>query len=192
MTSQELDHVLAAARSGNPPALDHVFALLYDELRALARRQRRRWRGEATLGTTALVHEAYLKLANAGVGIEGESHFLGVAARAMRQLLSNHARDRRRLKRGGDRRRTSMDVESLAAQVAERDLDTVVAVDDALSMLEREHPRMVRVVECRFFAGLSVPDTARALGTSAATVKRDWSAAQTWLHDRLHGRDADA
>jgi RNA polymerase sigma factor (TIGR02999 family) len=186
MTSQALDFVISAARSGDRPAIDHVFELLYDELRGLARRQRRRWRGEATLGTTALVHEVDLKLANAGgIGLEGESHFLGVAARAMRQLLSNHARDRHRLKRGGDRQQTSVDVEHLAADIAGRDLDTVITIDDALSVLEHEHPRMVRVVECRFFAGLSVPDTARALGTSAATVKRDWSSAQRWLYARL-------
>lgn len=186
MTTHALDHVLAAARSGERPGIDHVFALLYEELRGLARRQRRRWRDEATLGTTALVHEVYLKLANAGgIGLEGESHFLGIAARAMRQLLSNHARDRRRLKRGGERRQTSIDVDQLAADVTDGDLDAVIAIDDALGALALEHPRLVQVVECRFFAGLSVPDTGRALGMSPATVKRDWSVAQAWLHQRL-------
>ena len=185
-----MDHsltgLLHALRNGDRQAMGRAFELLYDELRALARRHRRRHGADDMLGTTALVHEAYLKLVQAdGLDLDGRAHFLGVAARAMRHLLANHARDRRRLKRGGGLHRTSTDLDHLASRLSDHDLATMVAIDDALNELERHDARLARVVECRFFAGLSVPDTARALGTSAATVKRDWAAAQTWLYERL-------
>lgn len=186
MDAPTLTDALAAFERGDADAYGHAFAMLYGEMHAIARRQRRRWPGEVTLGTTALVHEAFLKLGAAEhLEFDGRSHFLGVAARAMRHLLCNHARDRRRLKRGGALRRTDADVDALPGDVADADLETLIALDDALRRLESIDPRQARVVECRFFGGLSIPDTAAALGTSPATVKRDWARARDWLHEQV-------
>jgi RNA polymerase sigma factor (TIGR02999 family) len=183
-----MTELLTALKRGETEAWGHAFELVYDELRGLAHAQRRRFADQPTLGTTALVHEAYLKLAAAGgVGIDGRRHFLGLASRTMRHLLCNHARDRRRLKRGGALRRATADVDDVADHVSHEDLETLVALDDALTRLERLDERLARVVECRFFAGLSIPRTAEALGTSAATVKRDWTLARTWLYREIAG-----
>lgn len=188
MDRETLTDLLTAVGRGESDAYPRAFAVLYEELRVIAHGQLRRWPDDRTLGTTALVHEAYLKLGAAdGIGIENRSHFLAIASRAMRQLLCNHARDRRRLKRGGALRRTTVDPDDVAAQTTEHDLDTLIALDDALTRLEREDERLARVVECRFFAGLSIPDTAAALGTSPATVKRDWALARAWLYRALDG-----
>lgn len=171
---------------GDAVAHGRAFSLLYDQLRSMAHGHRRSWAREGTLGTTALVHEAYLKIAGAnGLEIDGRAHFLAVASRAMRQLLCNHARDRQRLKRGGAYRQTGADVDELPDDLTLDDLTTLLALDDALARLETENERWARVVECRFFAGLSIPDTAAALATSPATVKRDWTEARVWLYRAL-------
>ncbi len=161
-------------RSG-PAAL--TFEALYDELHALAHRQVRRSRPGATLSTTALLHEAYLKLA--GVDrIAERQHFFALAARAMRQVLVDHARERAALKRGGGQVVVTLgdEVPAVAAEASE-----LLALDSALAGLQAVDERLARVVELRFFAGLSVEETAAALGTSTATVKRDWRAARAFL-----------
>jgi RNA polymerase sigma factor (TIGR02999 family) len=176
---------------GDPVAYGRAFSLLYEQLRSMAHGHRRNWAREGTLGTTALVHEAYLKVAGSdGLEVDGRAHFLAVASRAMRQLLCNHARDRRRLKRGGDYRQTGADVDEVPDDVTFDDLTTLIALDDALARLEAENERWARVVECRFFAGLSIPDTAAALATSPATVKRDWADARMWLYRALETGEA--
>lgn len=182
-TQTTITRLLGELDGGDRRAFQDLFALLYDEIHELARRQRQRWRGDYTLDTTALVHEAYLKLAGQRrVGAASRAHFAAVAARAMRHILCNYARDRRALKRGGDAVPVTWDE---AAAPAADPSDALVALDDALRQLERVDPRRSQVVECRFFGGLTVEDTAAALGVSARTVKRDWAVAQAWLHREL-------
>jgi RNA polymerase sigma factor (TIGR02999 family) len=182
---------LAEIRDGDPVAVDRYFALVYDELHGLARRQRRRWQGNHTLNTTGLVHEAYVKLA-AQKRIEAETpgHFLAIASRAMRHILCNHARAARARKRGGNLERLSLDSlhpAALPAPPLEDHSDVLVALDAALRRLEDIAPRQSRVVECRFFGGLTVEETGAALGISPRTVKRDWQVAQAWLHREIAG-----
>ncbi len=186
--------LIRAWGDGDTKAGDQLFARVYDELRLIARRLRRRnaARGDHTLETTALVHEVYLRLAGAGsLSVQNRGHFFAVAVRATRQIVSNYARDAQALKRGG-----SAVVDTFDGALAEKlgvvpdDLvDRVAALDAALLRLEQLHPRPCRVVECRYFGGLSIPETALALEISEATVKRDWAVAQAWLHRAL--RDAD-
>ena len=185
-TDGRIAQLLSSLASGDREMADELFEMVYSELKQIARRQRRRWHGDHTLHTTALVHEAYVKLSGgAQVEVDGRDHFHALAARAMRQILCNHARDRRAKKRGRDRERV-MDgredelvdqVESTGAE----ELETLIALDDALRRFEEFHPRGSRVVECRFFGGMSVEETARAIGVSPRSVKRDWSLAQAWL-----------
>lgn len=175
---------------GDAPAGDQLFTLVYEEMRAVVRRQRRRWRGDDTLDTTALVHEVYLRLADApSLSVRDRAHFYAVAARATRQILSNYARRGRAEKRGGDAHRLPLEVLDVLPRAAgdeqENRLDRLWELDEALQQLEALHPRPCRVVECRFFAGLSVGDTAAALSISEATVKRDWALAQAWLRRAL-------
>lgn len=159
--------------------MDELFAATYDHLKELAGVQRRRWRGDETLSTTAIIHEAYLKVARQeDPHWEDRGHFFAVASMAMRQTLINYARDKRAAKRGGDRRRTTLDGESLSASNA---VDEIIALDEALERLAALEPRQARVVECRFFGGLSVVETAEAVGVSPATVKRDWAVARAYL-----------
>jgi len=177
--------LLQAAQRGDRAALDALFPLVYEELTALAHRQRQRWHGDMTLNTTAVVHEAYLKLADqAQLPAESRAHFFAVAATAMRHILCNHARDRSRQKRGGGVPHVSLGPSHEAVAhlaLSDDQTDKLAALDDALQRLERVAARQARIVECRFFGGMSVDDTASALGVSPRTVKRDWSFAQAWL-----------
>jgi RNA polymerase sigma factor (TIGR02999 family) len=181
--------LLEELQHGNRAALDELFPLVYHELRRLAHRHRRRWDGDETLGTTALVHEAYLKLVGGQrLAASNRAHFLAVAAKAMRQVLGDYARAGRRLKRGGDLRRVSLEVlEAEPGQlvVSEEQAETLTALDAALDRLEQEDSRLSQVVECRFFAGLSIADTAAVVGSSPATVKRDWTLARAWLYREM-------
>lgn len=182
--------LLEALEGGERAALDELFPLLYDELRALAGLQRSRWHGNETINTTALVHELYIKLADQKrVGVEGRAHFYALAGKAMRQILSNHARMQRAKKRGGMSLKLPLDEAKVlpdkGVSFSHEQAELLIMLNDALSRLERDDPRRGRVVECRFYGGMSIPDTAIALGISPRTVKRDWAVAQAWLHREM-------
>lgn len=184
----DITRILASMRDGDRhDAMERLAPLLYDELRALARSHLNRERQDHTLQATALVHEAYLRLLGADQPPWNDrTHFFRAAAEAMRRILVEHARARGRIKRGGDRVRVELR-ESLIG--GGHDLDEVLALDDAFRRLDEQDPRAADVVRLRYFAGLSVADTATALGVSERTVKRDWALARAWLFQEL--RDAD-
>ncbi len=174
--------------NGDRNALAALFPIVYDELRAVAHRRRRGWNGDVTLGTTALVHEAYLKLVDVNqLGARSRAHFLRVASMAMRQILCNYARDQRAAKRGGSAPKASLDLLSDGAQAgfSVEQTDTLAELDEALGRLEKMDARLASVVECRFFGGLTIEDTATALDVSVATVKRDSSLARAWLYREM-------
>ena len=177
--------LLQAVDRGDREALDELFPLVYRELSVVAHNQRRTWRGDLTLTTTALVHEVYLKLVDQErLPAESRAHFFAVAAKAMRHILCNYARDRGRMKRGGNIPHLPLEPgKDLAAdvQLSDDQIDTLTALDESLQALERIAERQARVVECRFFGGMSVQDTAAALRISPRTVKRDWTFARAWL-----------
>lgn len=173
-------------RRGERHAVDQLFAILYDELKELAGRQRRRWQGNYTLNTTALVHEAYVKLVGQSrVEVEGRAHFHALAARAMRHILCDYARDQTTQKRGGHLERLPLEELNLLPDqpaFTAAHLHLLVELDAALTRLEEIDPRPAKVVDCRFFGGLTIEETATALEISPRTVKRDWAMAQAWLH----------
>ena len=173
----EVTRLLQAAREGVPAALDRLVPLVYEDLRRLARRQLGHEYAERTLSPTALVHESYLKLGGSAMVARDRAHFLALAARAMRQVLVDHARDRKAAKRGGGlwERTTLTD----GAWVREFDPDGMLVLDEALAGLE---PRQRQVVECRFFGGMEEREIAVALGVSERTVHRDWVKARAWLY----------
>ena len=174
---------LLAWRAGEASARENLFPLVYDELRRIAHRQMAGERAGHTLDTTALVHEAYLKLVDqTRADWTDRTHFYAVAANAMRRILVDYARRYRTDKRGGAPVRVSLTDGML---VAEQRADTLLAVDDALTELARIDERLSRVVECRFFAGLTEQETAEVLGVTARTVRRDWTKAKGWLHRTL-------
>lgn len=167
--------------SGDVGALDRLFPIVYEELRRVAHGQLHRERTGHTLNTTALVHEAYLKLVRHPPDVQWKRriHFFAVAARAMRQILVNHAKARSRAKRGGDAPQVSLDE---AVIMPETRAEELVALDEALHRLEAMNQRQSRVVECRYFGGLTIEETAQVLGVSVVTVKRDWTTARAWLY----------
>jgi RNA polymerase sigma factor (TIGR02999 family) len=182
----EVTRLLDALQHGDRAALDRLFPLVYEELRAVAHGQRQRWQGDYTLDTTALVHEAYLKLVDQSrASWESRAHFLATAAKAMRHILINYARDRGAQKRGGDRPKLSLEElsEGLEGAVILSDdsAELLVALDAALTKLEQVNERQSRIVECRFFGGLTIEETAAALGISTASVSRGWAMAQVRL-----------
>jgi len=184
--------LLRTAERGDREALNTLFPLVYDELRNLARQQRRRWHGDITLDTTALVHEVYLKLAGQeDTRTQGRAHFCAVAAKAMRHILCNYARYRNAKKRGGGVQHLRLEPgHELAGQLQLSDDQTerLAALDDALRGLEGIAERQARVVECRFFGGMTLEDTATALGVSQRTVERDWTFARAWLQREMQAR----
>jgi RNA polymerase sigma factor (TIGR02999 family) len=187
---QKVTQWLVAWSNGDSAALDQLIPLVHEELRRLARRymgqERRREHHGVTLQTTALVNEAYLRLIDTrDVQWESRAHFFAIAARLMRRILVDYARSRNRAKRGGAAQRVSL--EEAAVFSAERAPD-LVALDDALDALAKIDERKGRVVELRFFGGMSVEETAYALGVSSETVMRDWRLAKSWLLHELDGR----
>jgi RNA polymerase sigma factor (TIGR02999 family) len=181
---------LHAARGGDPAALDQAFQLVYDDVRAIARARVARFGVGSTLDTTAVVHEAYLKLARHGeMAWEDRQHFFAVASAAMRQVLLDHARRHLSIKRGGGAAHLPLTEAAAAAAVDDQARD-VIALDAALSRLAALDTHLARVVELRFFGGLTVEETAQTLGVSEATIKRAWRRARAFLHRELVGAAA--
>jgi RNA polymerase sigma factor (TIGR02999 family) len=178
--------LLERARAGDRSAVSQLMPLVYGELHRVAARSLRRERGRQTLQTTALVHEAYLRLFKGQpVSFQDRAHFLAIAARSMRQILIERARARGASKRGSGRGPITLD-ESLLTDTP-RPID-FLDLDNALNRLAALDDRQARIVECRFFGGLTVEETAEAIGTSPATVKRDWTTARAWLYRELTRR----
>lgn len=166
---------------------DELLPLVYDELRALARARMAREDPGHTLAPTVLVHEAYLRVAGgADDAWNGRGHFFGAAARAMRRILVEQARRKARLRHGGDRERVELDAEQVAIEPPDQ---RVLAVDEAIERLEDRDPRKARIVELRYFAGLTNPETAAALEVSVPTVEREWRFIRAWLQTELGDQD---
>jgi len=184
-TPQNVTQLLLGWSSGDKEALDKLVPLVYDELRRQAARYLRRERVGHTLQTTALINEAYLRLIDQkNVHWQNRAHFFGIAAQLMRRILVDHARTKKRAKRGGSDVRVSFSEATIKAKG--QDLD-IVALDEALERLTKIDEQQSRIVELRFFSGLTVEETAEVLSISPATVKRDWSMAKAWLHRELTG-----
>lgn len=182
-SSPQVTHLLHAWKGGDEEAFEQLLPVVYDELRRLAQRHLDRERVGHTMSATALVHEAYINLAQADAPhLNDRVHFMAIASRVMRRVLVWHARKRNAAKRGGGLVAATLDEQAVAEQTT---LEEVLALDEALQELEQLEERLCRVVECRYFAGLTVPETAQALGISPATVKRDWTTARAWLKSRL-------
>ena len=176
-------------RDGDEGAREALIPLVYDELRRLARRHLRRERPDHTLQSAALVNEAYLRLIRQEQPQwQNRAHFFGVAAQLMRHILVDHARNRAAAKRGAGAPRLTLDPEYALPQ--ERDIDLVV-LDDALNQLAALDPQQSRVVELRFFGGLSIEETSIVLGISPATVKREWATARAWLRREMKNKSKD-
>lgn len=179
----EVSRLLIEWGRGDQEALDRLMPLVYDELRRLASRHLRRERPDHTLQTTALVHEAYLELVGQQhANWQNRAQFFAIAAQLMRRILVDYARSHQAAKRGGDYIKLSLDE---AAALSDEKSADLLALDEALDRLANIDPQQSRVVELRVFGGLSVEETAAALGISPRTVKREWSMARAWLHQQL-------
>jgi len=186
-SQQGITQLLVDWKSGNQAALDELLPLVYDELRRLAASYLGRERSDHTLQPTALVHEAYLRLIDQRqVNWQNRAQFFGIAAQMMRRILVNHARDRNTAKRG-NQHKVSLDEAVSFFQLPDVEL---VALDDALTRLAAIDEEQSRLVELRFFGGLTIEETAEVLSTSPATVKREWSLAKAWLHREINRGDA--
>jgi RNA polymerase sigma factor (TIGR02999 family) len=179
----DLTPMLRAAREGDGEALDLLFSQIYGQLKQLAHAQRRHWEGDYTMNTTALAHEAYLKLVKQDqADWDDRAHFMCIASKAMRHILVNYAERRRAEKRGGGVDALALDESN---PIAPRAAEEILDLHHALERLAQVGGRAVEVVECRFFAGLTIRETAAALGISRTTVERDWMAASAWLRQEL-------
>lgn len=189
MDEAPITRLLEAARGGDADATETLFTAVYAELKVLARSNRRRWQGNPTMNTTALINEVFIKLAGAeAVDFSNRTHFYATASKAMRQVLVNYAGRQRALKRGGDAMRVTLDESVFSTEAS---ADELLHVHQVLTELEQEHPRRSRIVECRVFGGMSVEEVADALGISTATVKREWRVATAWLFDALQRTTGD-
>lgn len=177
---EDVTALLALAREGDAEAAAALIEVVYPELRRLAASYLRRERPEHTLQPTALVHEAYLRLAGQSLDLQNRAHFFGVAAHLMRQVLVEHARARKTQKRDGQKAPLNDDL-----PIAAPESEDLVAVDEALCKLAAIDERQGRIVELRYFGGLTIAETALLLGISERTVKRDWVLARTWLHREI-------
>lgn len=182
LAESDVTRLLRSAAGGDRHAYNRLLEAVYEELRRMAGARMRLERPDHTLQPTALVHEAYLRLVRGTQRWEGRAHFFGAAAEAMRRILVDHARRKKARKRGGEAERVTFTDLGVAAEQPDMDL---LALDEALTALCKLDPRLGRVVQLRFFAGLNIEETAAVLGTSAATVKRDWTYARAWLYDHM-------
>jgi RNA polymerase sigma factor (TIGR02999 family) len=179
----DLTQLLIECQNGNREALDRLMPAVYRELRALARRHLSHERPDHTLQSTALVHEAYLKLVNQKEAQwQNRAHFFAIAAQSMRRILIDHARRRKRAKRGSEPTQITLTEELSVSEPSQVD---ALALDSALTSLERLDPQQGRIVELRFFGGLTIEETAEVMGISTGTVKREWRVAKAWLYQRL-------
>ncbi len=182
-TQSHATKLLLSLSNGNREALNELVPLVYDELKAIAHRRLRMERPGHTLDTVGLVNEAYLKLIQLdSIQWKSRAHFLAIAAQAMRHILVNHARDRKRIKRGGGAPHVSLDE---AGELPAREAERILSLDLALERLAGLNERHAKVVECRFFGGMTIEETAVALGVSPATAKRDWTLLRMWLGREL-------
>jgi RNA polymerase sigma factor (TIGR02999 family) len=179
----EMTDLLNDVADGDPAAVDRLLPLVYEELRRMAHHALLIERKDHTLNTTALIHETYIRLVDQTQTCwSGRAHFLGVASVAMRRILVDYARARKSQKRGGERRPVTLEDGMLSV---DQRADTILELDEALSGLAELSMRLARVVECRFFGGLTVEETAAALDITTRTVERDWHKARAWLYERL-------
>jgi RNA polymerase sigma factor (TIGR02999 family) len=181
-SSNEVTQLLIDWSKGDKAALDKLTPFVYDELHRLARHYMRRERAGHTLQTSALINEAYLRLADQNIPWQNRAHFFGIAARLMRQILVDHARAHKYAKRSGNAQKVSLDE---AANLAQGRASELVALDEALESLARIDPQQARIVELRFFGGLTIEETAEVLGISHATVERDWTVSRAWLRREM-------
>jgi len=185
--SPNVTALLCAVGAGDEEAIDKLFAVLYDDLRLVAQRQLAGRGAPQTLTPTVVVHEVYLKLQAADqITLHNRNHFLTLAARAMRQVLVDHARARLAGKRGGGARRTLLDENQLRV---EDDAASILELDSALTRLEAQDGRLVQLVSLRFFGGLSAEETAEVMGITTRTLRRDWRKARAYLYADLYGDD---
>jgi RNA polymerase sigma factor (TIGR02999 family) len=185
----DVTQLLVAFRGGDRGAFDRLVPLVYQDLRRIARSHLRRVQGSQTLNTTGLVHEAYLRLVDqTRVNWEDRNHFLAVCAVAMRQIVISNARKRAAAKRGGGERNVTLEEDRISST---RDPEWLLALDRALERMAERNERLARVVECRYFAGLTEQETANALDASLRTVQRDWMRARAWLREELGGAPGD-
>jgi len=183
-STNAVTELLVRWRDGDREALEELLPLVYDELRRLANHYLRRERSDHTLQSTALVHEAYLRLAGPNAPQwQNRAHFFGIAARVMRQILVEHARAHHAAKRGGTGA-YKLTLDAALDLPNQTDVD-LIALDGALNRLSELDPQQSRIIELRFFAGLTIEDTSEVLGISPATVKRDWTSARAWLHREI-------
>lgn len=189
MTDPNVTLLLRAAALGNPQDADRLMSAIYDDLKRLAASQLLQERAGHTLNPTALVHEAYIRLINQrNTNWNDRLHFFSIASRVIRRILIDHARERHALKRGGEHRPVSIDDIDLPA--AERNVD-LIALDEALLELAALSERQARIVELRFFGGLSIPEIAAALSMGTRSVDREWQIARAWLFNRLTETSAE-
>ena len=180
----DVTRLLQAYRKDNKSVLDELFPVVYAELRKITQNQLNNERGDHTLQPTALVHEAYLRLVKQhSVEWRNRAHFFGLAAEMMRRILVNHAVERKAQKRGGGETRIALD--EVMAFTEEREID-LVSIDEALNDLSEFSPRQAKIVELKFFGGLTNEEAAEIIGVSVETIKRDWRVAKSWLYNRLN------
>lgn len=186
MSKAEIDDLIDRINQGDQESLDKLFPVVYEELRKNAHHLRLKFSKQETLNTTALVHEAYLKLSKADLSrLQNKEHFYNLATKAIRQILVNACLKKKTDKRGNQTNHLKIDDLEEQLNFSEETRSAILKVQEALEVLEKKQPAHGKIVECRFFAGLTIDETAEVLGKSPSTVKRSWSMAKSWLHVQL-------